>query len=108
MDKSAIAKLTKAAEDGNGCSIKEAIHDFSFDDSLKTLQAIQEQNKLDQAADPNIPNVYLVMDGNQFRATATLTRKTPGWSHPDEIATDSISFKPETIAAHTQTCTDVK
>jgi hypothetical protein len=52
-----IAKMTKELEAGNGCSIREALLTMPFNESLKIMQKIDEQNKAHRLADSSIEEI---------------------------------------------------
>jgi hypothetical protein len=99
-----IAKLTRDAEAGNGCSIKDTIQAMPFEESLKTLKAIQDQNSNNREEDSSLPQVFMVVRGNGVAASAELEKKAGTWSIPDVLATDKISYLHDSMAQRTQTC----
>lgn len=57
LDKLDIPKLTKMAESGDGCALREAVENLFYEERLSVLKKIEEQNKVNRAADPGLPEL---------------------------------------------------
>jgi hypothetical protein len=106
MDSIDIPKLTKEAEEGKGCLIRQNIQELPFEDSLQVLKAIQEQNKKDSDADSSIPSLSVDLEAwRDTKLYAKLEIKDHWWSPPQAITTDGISLETSS-GKRSQSCTD--
>jgi hypothetical protein len=73
-----IRALTKEAEAGNGCAVQRQLEPLSFEESLRTLKQIANQNTTDRAADPNTSKLAYYGRGYPDSASVSLLIKTSG------------------------------
>ena len=52
-----IPALTKVAESGDGCALRETVDKLFYEERLAVLKRIEEQNKLNRSADPSLPDL---------------------------------------------------
>lgn len=64
VDKLDITSLTKSAESGDGCAVKDAISTFFWEERFAALKRIEQQNKENRSNDPNIPELVVHGYGN--------------------------------------------
>jgi hypothetical protein len=64
LDKLEIKALTKAAEAGDGCAIKDAISALFWEERFAALKRIEQQNKENRVADPKIVELSVHGYGN--------------------------------------------
>lgn len=108
MDNAEISKLTKDAEAGKGCSTKEVISGLSFEDSLKTLQAIEIRNSINRDSDSSLPKEFFDVHADKTGARAVLKKKDWTFGFPSEMLSDTLSWGKQDFAARSQTCSDDK
>lgn len=53
-----IPKLTKVAESGDGCALRESIENMFYEERLSALKQIEQQNKVNRAANPSVPELF--------------------------------------------------
>ncbi len=72
-----IRALTKEAEAGNGCAVQKQLEPLSFEESLKTLKQIANQNKTDRDADPSVARITYNDRASGDIASGNLSTKAP-------------------------------
>lgn len=105
MEKAEIENLTKAIESGNGCQIKSVVHEMPFEESLKTLKAIEDQNAVNRQTDSSLPNVDFFISGDNARAIAKLAQRN-AIGYPTIYLEDELSYRGGSLGVRSQTCTD--
>lgn len=66
-----IKALTKDAEDGRGCVIKNKLQELSFDEVTEALKKVKEQNSLNRQTDSDLPTLR-VFEIESKKADSTL------------------------------------
>ena len=59
MDEAKIVELTKQAEAGNGCGIREALQGLTFDDTVIAIKEIERQNRTNRETNQNLPELSM-------------------------------------------------
>lgn len=57
LDKTDIERVTREAESGNGCAIKDAFEGLFYEQRLEALKLIQEQNRAHRQAGEDVPRL---------------------------------------------------
>lgn len=58
LDNLDIVGLTREAETGNGCALREEIDKLSYEERWQALKAIEAQNKVNRSKDPDIIELH--------------------------------------------------
>ena len=108
LDNLNIKGLTKEAEAGNGCGIKEDLGKLFWEERMAALKMIVAENAMNRAKDPSVTQL------NFHSSIGTTRARTPGM----DLHHGSARFGPgpviyvETLnlddATHKSTCTTLK
>lgn len=94
-----IVALTKEAEAGNGCAIKDGLQGLGFDDTVVALRQIAQQNQLNRDDNKNLPQIQLFSamgtdNGTISVASVGLTHPGKHWySTPDRLFESGIALR---------------
>ena len=103
VDKLDIKALTKSAEAGDGCAIKDAISNLFWEERFAALKRIEAQNKENRAADPKIVELSMHGYGKRGRSPGGIDlHYGKGWiGYGPTIYVEEIHLGKGT---HTSTC----
>jgi len=89
-----IRQLTNEAEAGHGCAVKAQLQQVPFDESIKIMKQIEDQNTVNTKANPDIPSLSFYSGGNEIIAYAGLnTNGKYLWSSADKLVSDGLKLQ---------------